>query len=46
MTLKKRRAEGVLVDTDADLSPNPLNLGAKYAKLLTIRARNWASTWA
>jgi len=43
MTIKKRRVEGLLADTDEPLSPNPLNLGAKYAKLLTIRARNWAS---
>jgi hypothetical protein len=43
MTIKKRRVEGLLDDTDADLSPNPVNLGAKYAKLLAIRARSWAS---
>lgn len=43
MVIKKRRVEGLLADSDEPLSPNPLNLGAKYAKLLTIRARNWAS---
>jgi len=43
MTIKRRRVEGLLADSDEPLSPNPLNLGAKFATLKQIRARNWAS---
>lgn len=48
--IRKRRVEGLILDTDHDLG-NTLNsqvvklgLGAKFAKLLAIRARNWASS--
>lgn len=40
---RRRRAEGLLLTTDTDLTPNPLNLGAKFVELLEIRARNFAS---
>ena len=41
MTIKRRRVEGLLSDSDEPLLPNPLNLGAKFATLRQIRARNW-----
>lgn len=50
MALKKRRIEGLVLDTDHDLGNTAgsqtvkLGLGAKYAKILSIRARNWASS--
>jgi hypothetical protein len=44
MVLKKRRVEGLTDDSDANLTPSPLNLGAKYGILRTIRAKGWASS--
>jgi len=49
MAIKKRRIEGLVLDTDHDLGniagaqTVKLGLGAPFAKLLSIRARNWAS---
>lgn len=47
MTIKKRRAEGLLSDSDEALLPNPISFGGgnhKYGKILGFRARNWASS--
>jgi hypothetical protein len=50
MAIKRRRVEGLVLDTDHDLNNAAgaqtvkLSLGAKYAKLVAIRARNWASS--
>lgn len=50
MAFKKRRIEGLVLDADHDLGnvagaqTVKLGLGAKYARLHEIRARNWASS--
>lgn len=41
MTIKKRRSEGLV--TANPTSFTPVSLGAKYGKILGLRARNWAS---
>lgn len=45
MAIKKRRVEGLIsASPTTTLSGATLGLGAKYGKLLGIRARNWASS--
>ncbi len=41
--IRKRRVEALVSSTDATLLPAPVNLGTKFARIVQIRARNWAS---
>ena len=42
MTIKRRRVEGLIAANPQDFTA--VGLGAKYARLVGIRARNWASS--
>lgn len=44
MTIKRRRVEGLVSANPTTTQFASLGLGAKYAKLVAIRARNWASS--
>lgn len=44
MTIKRRRVEGLVSANPTTTQFASLGLGAKYVKLVEIRARNWASS--